>query len=64
MNVLNVPSHQDFVIDALSERKPLEDLTEELEHLSGVLRFDLTLEPVHLIHVISLVVTYTKSDEM
>lgn len=53
-------SYQHFVIDALCERKPLEDFTEELEHLGGVLRFHLTLEPVHLIHVIRLVVTFTK----
>ncbi len=53
-------SYQHFVIDALGERKPLEDFTEELEHLGRVLRFHLTLEPVHLIHVIRLVVAFTK----
>lgn len=51
-------THQHFAIDALRERKPLEDLAEQLEHLRGILSLDLALETIHLVHVVRLVVTW------
>ena len=46
-----------LAVDALGERQPLEDLTEERKHLSGVLGLHLPLKTIHLVHVVSLVVT-------
>lgn len=60
---IQLVSYQYFVIDALGERKPLENFTEKLEHLSSVLCFHLTLKPIHLIHVICLMVTFTKQND-
>ena len=50
-------THQHFAVDALGEWQPLEDLTEQLEHLSCVLGLDLSFKPIHLVHVVRLVVT-------
>lgn len=50
-------AYQYFVVDTLCKRQPLEDLAEQLEHLGCVLCFNLSLEPIHLVHVVRLVVT-------
>lgn len=50
-------SYQDFVVDTLCKRKPLEDLAEKLKHLCRVLGFDLSFKSIHLVHVVSLMVT-------
>lgn len=50
-------AYQYFVVDTLCKRQPLEDLAEQLEHLGCVLCFHLSLEPIHLVHVVRLVVT-------
>ena len=40
----------------MTERKPVVDLSEELTHVGRVFRLHLPLEPVHLVHVLALVV--------
>lgn len=49
-------AYQYFVVNTLCKRQPLEDLAEQLEHLGCVLCFNLSLEPIHLVHVVCLVV--------
>ena len=43
-------------VDAVGQRQPVVDLREELDHLRVVLCLDLSLEAVHLVHVLALVV--------
>ena len=50
-------THQHFAVDTLGQGQPLEDLAEQLEHLSRVLGLDLSFKPIHLVHVVRLVVT-------
>lgn len=51
-------SYQYFVVDTLCERQPLENLTEELEHLGSVLSFDFSFKTIHLVHVVCLMVAF------
>lgn len=51
-------AHQYFVVDTLCKRQPLEDLAEQLEHLGCVLSFHLPFKAIHLVHVVSLMVTF------
>lgn len=50
-------AYQYFAVDTLCKRQPLEDLTEQLEHLGCVLGFDFPFKSIHLVHVVCLMVT-------
>lgn len=51
------PAYQYFAVDTLSQRQPLEDLAEQLEHLGCVLGLDLPFKSIHLVHVVGLMVS-------
>ena len=42
------------MIEEMTERKPVVDLSEELTHVGRVFRLHLPLEPVHLVHVLAV----------
>ena len=42
-----------LVIEEVTERKPVVDLSEELAHVGRVFRLHLPLEAVHLVHVLA-----------
>jgi len=54
---------ENSIVDIMSEGKPVVNFSKEICHIGRVFRFHLTLEPVHFIHIFTLVVS-TRHEKM